>query len=588
MTGAATISAIRQRVPTGTAWLLRLIGAVVLLLSLTPLSPRHRDGVLETLSFSGLPVLGNATAGLLCLLLAAGLAARKRAAWWGLVALLALDAALLAPAAALDVALPGTAVTDAWLWWGCHGAVSILMLTLVIGARGTFLARTGTRGTVRAISILGGSFGVAFALGWGLIALFGHHHHDRSRASLLFLLDRVLHSGDTIPAGPPYWIQLTLGLTGSVTVLVATYVWLRPTRLDRRLTGHEEQRLRDLLDRAGEHDSLGYFALRRDKTTIFSPSGKAAVCYRVLGGVSLAAGDPVGDPEAWPGAITAWLADARRHAWVPAVLGTSERGATAYQRAGLHAFNIGDEAVVETATFSLSGRPMRAVRQAAGRIQRSGHRVRIRRLGEIPDEELVVAAGRADGWRDGPVERGYSMALGRLGDPADADYVLVECYDAAGELRGLLGFVPWGSDGLSLDLMRRDRGDSGNGLVEFMVTELISACAGLGVQRLSLNFALFRYVFARGDRIGAGPALRCWLAVLRFASRWWQIESLYRANEKYRPTWVPRYLCYGRARDLVRIACAAGAAEGFITIGRRPDSTVETPARELVGAPRRD
>ena len=572
----------RARVPAASAWLLRLIGLLVLAQSLAPISAHHRDDVLGVLSFSGLPVPGTATAGLLFLLLAGGLAARKRAAWRGLVGLLVFDALLLAPGAALDAATPETSAVEAWAWWGGHAVISVVLLFVVIGARGQFIARTGARGTWRAIGILGGSLGLAFGLGWGLLALVGHRHHG-GQQSMLFLLDRVLHTGDTVPHGPPYWIRLLLGLIGALIVLVATYVWLRPARLDRRLSSHEEQRLRDLLDRAGGQDSLGYFALRRDKTTIFSPSGKAAVCYRVLGGVSLAAGDPIGDPEAWPGAITAWLEQARAHAWTPAVLGASERGAIAYQRAGLRALNIGDEAVVATAEFSLDGRQMRTVRQAVGRIRRSGHTVRVRRLGQIPHDELAVAASRADGWRDGPVERGYSMALGRLGDPADADYVVVECYDGAGELRGLLGFVPWGPDGLSLDLMRRDRASTDNGLMEFMICELVARCADLGVVRLSLNFAMFRYVFARGDRIGAGPALRCWLTILRFASRWWQLESLYRANEKYRPTWVPRFICYERARDLVRVACAAGAAEGFITMGRRPEPA--TPIeRELAGA----
>ena len=50
-------------------------------------------------------------------------------------------------------------------------------------------------------------------------------------------------------------------------------------------------------------DSLGYFATRRDKAAIFAPSGKAAVTYRVVAGVSLASGDPVGDPDHWAPAI---------------------------------------------------------------------------------------------------------------------------------------------------------------------------------------------------------------------------------------------------------------------------------------------
>jgi lysyl-tRNA synthetase class 2 len=136
--------------------------------------------------------------------------------------------------------------------------------------------------------------------------------------------------------------------------------------------------------------------------------------------------------------------------------------------------------------------------------------------------------------------------------------------DATGTLQGLLHFVPWGSRGLSLDLMRRDR-EAENGTVEAMVTGLLAECGRLGVDRLSLNFAVFRAVFARGERLGAGPVLRLWRAVLLQASRFWQIESLYRANAKYQPEWVPRFLCFDRPGNLSAVGVAALRAEAFLT-----------------------
>ena len=56
--------------------------------------------------------------------------------------------------------------------------------------------------------------------------------------------------------------------------------------------------LRALLDRHGRRDLLGSFALRRAKSAVWSPSGNAAMPYRVLHGVLLASGDPIGGPEA--------------------------------------------------------------------------------------------------------------------------------------------------------------------------------------------------------------------------------------------------------------------------------------------------
>lgn len=103
------------------------------------------------------------------------------------------------------------------------------------------------------------------------------------------------------------------------------------------------------------------------------------------------------------------------------------------------------------------------------------------------------------------------------------------------------------------------------GLVEYMVTSVCQEADRLGVSRLSLNFAVLRSVFARGERIGAGPVLRIWHRVLLGLSRFWQIESLYRANAKYQPTWYPRFLCFANASDLPRVASAALRAEAFIT-----------------------
>ncbi|MFH9250466.1 phosphatidylglycerol lysyltransferase domain-containing protein [Streptomyces lydicus] len=361
----------------------------------------------------------------------------------------------------------------------------------------------------------------------------------------------------------PNWVNVTINVLSALLLVAVLWAAFRSVRSTEAITEDDEERLRALLARHGDRDSLGYFALRRDKSVLFSPSGKAAVTYRVVGGVSLASGDPLGDPEAWPGAIEVWLAEAREHGWAPAVMGASEEGGTIYARHGLDALELGDEAIVETEEFTLAGRAMRTVRQAYNRIERAGYTVRIRRHQDIPAEEMDRLLRLADDWRDGETERGFSMALGRLGDPGDGRCVMLECSDGNGELRAVLSFVPWGAKGLSLDLMRRDR-NSENGLMEFMVLELIQRAKEVEVTQLSLNFAMFRSVFERGSRLGAGPVLRLWRSLLSFFSRWWQIESLYRANAKYRPIWEPRYLLFEKSTDLVRIGLASARAEGFL------------------------
>ena len=154
------------------------------------------------------------------------------------------------------------------------------------------------------------------------------------------------------------------------------------------------------------------------------------------------------------------------------------------------------------------------------------------------------------------------MALGRIGAIGDEECVLVTAKEN-GVLRAVLHFVPWGADGLSLDLMRRDR-TAQPGLNDFLIVEAIKAAPALGVKRVSLNFAMFRAALERGERIGAGPVLRAWRSLLLFASRWFQIESLYKFNAKFCPVWEPRFFVYPGGRDAPRIAIAALEAEAFL------------------------
>ncbi len=145
------------------------------------------------------------------------------------------------------------------------------------------------------------------SIGLGLIIVSAHPRQDHRRPRP----HRPPHprppSASSAPKGP-------VSYSGSVswTVGYSSAPWASsppsppstspsaPSTPVARLTEDDEARLRELLARHGGRDSLGHFALRRDKAVVFSPSGKAAVTYRVVSGVMLASGDPIGDVEAWP------------------------------------------------------------------------------------------------------------------------------------------------------------------------------------------------------------------------------------------------------------------------------------------------
>ena len=489
--------------------------------------------------------------GLLLLMLSHGLRRRKRRAWQAATVLLAFSVVI-------HVVHPPYRI---------QGLAAAALLAVMLFFRDEFYAVGDPRTRWRAAWVFVGVLVADVAIGLTYILLARHLAQDYS------LWQRVVHvayglvgvSGPVrfVPDSRADLFNLLTSALGVFTLLVTAYLFLRPAKLAARPSEADSRRISELLDRYGDRDSLGYFALRSDKNVIWSPTGKACIGYRVVSGVMLGSGDPIGDPEAWPGAIHAFLDEAARHAWVPAVMGCGELGAEIWCREGeLTALELGDEAIVEVADFTLQGRSMRNVRQMVARVCRQGYVANIRRVADIDRDEIDRLISRADSWRGSPTERGFSMALGRVGGPGDGQCVIATATEN-GVLRGLLHFVPWGSDGLSLDLMRRDR-SAQPGVNDFLIVEAIKAAHALGVKRISLNFAVFRAALERGERIGAGPVLRVWRRFLVFISRWFQIESLYKFNAKFCPVWVPRFFVFPGTKDAVRVGMAALEAEAFL------------------------
>lgn len=548
----------RPWVPTVTGYASLMIGLLDIIRAVAPGFGRTRMGEWSVLLPGIVTTVARATAlivGILLVMLAHALRRRKVRAWRAMVVLLPVSAAI----ELVHLRHLFTAV------------LSLVVCVVLLLNKHEFAALSDPRTRWRALWNLLGLGALDLGLGYLLVSA-----HPRVIVGDPSVWDRFQHVvfGLVGVEGPVTYtddrvsdlVYLSLIALGTLTAVTSLYLLLRPERPISELTEEDERRLRELLGKHGQRDSLGYFALRRDKSVLFSPSGKAAIAYRVVSGVMLASGDPIGDREAWPAAIDGFMAKARRHAWVPAVIGCGEVGGEVWtRRTGMSALELGDEAVVEVADFTLEGRAMRNVRQMANRVERGGYTCRVRRVAELTGDEKEGIKQAAVSWRGTETERGFSMALGRFGDPADADCVVATAHKE-GEVRAVLHFVPWGPHGISLDLMRRDR-DADPGLNELLIVKTLQAAPAMAIKQVSLNFAMFRAVLARGERLGAGPVLRAWRGLLVFLSHWFQIESLYRFNAKFRPIWEPRFVVYPNARDLPRIGMSALQAEAFITLG---------------------
>jgi lysylphosphatidylglycerol synthetase-like protein (DUF2156 family) len=298
--------------------------------------------------------------------------------------------------------------------------------------------------------------------------------------------------------------------------------------------------------------------------------------------VCLVSPDPVGPPwerdESW----AAFRRFADDHGWSVAVLGTGDTWLPIYRASGMHDLYVGDEAVVDVNRFALEGGRHKSLRQAVNRVAKHGYTVTFHDPARADEALRAQVREVMSASRRGDVERGFSMTLGRLFDPADHGLLLAVCWGPDGAPAAFCQYVPApGIDGFSLDLMRRDAGEHPNGLLDFVVVETIRHLRDRGLRRLSLNFATMRGVLA--GEVGAGLVTRVERWALRRMSGSMQIESLWRFNAKFDPEWASRHVVYDAPEHIVPVAFAIARAESFWelpVIGRFlvPDEPGRRPA----------
>lgn len=307
-----------------------------------------------------------------------------------------------------------------------------------------------------------------------------------------------------------------------------------------------------LVDRSSG-DTLAPFALRTDKSYVFTADRAAAVAYRVRFGTAIASGDPIGDAERRGDAVAAFLDLADEHGWRTAVLGAGDRMIEVWRSHGLRAVPIGRDVVVDVANFSLEGRAFRNLRQAVQRTHNSGVTTEIvpeRSLTPELREELCEVM-RATG--KGEQARGFAMILDHVLDGTHPGTFIAFARDKSGRAVAFQRYAT--ADGgreLSLDVPWRRPG-APNGVDERLIVDVVRWAGEGRAGSVSLAFAAFPDLFANDDR---GVVQQAAYRAVRLLDRFIKLESLYRFVRKFRAFGQQRYVAL-RPLQIVWVALAA-------------------------------
>jgi lysyl-tRNA synthetase class 2 len=304
--------------------------------------------------------------------------------------------------------------------------------------------------------------------------------------------------------------------------------------------------------------------------------------------VCLVSPDPIGPVDERADVWADFVDWADHWGWTVAVMASHQGWLGVYEAAGMRTIYLGDEAIVDCTRFTLDGGTMKSLRGAHNRLTKSGFAVEFHDPATAPEDLRTEVLDVMTHTRQGNFERGFSMTLGRIFDPADTGLLLAIARDPDGHVAAFCQYIPAPDiDGWSLDLMRRRADpDMPNGVTDFVVIETIRHMRETGHFGLALNFAVLRGVLAgeREDR----PFPELERRVLGAFSESMQIESLWKFNQKYRPSWRPRFVVVDAYEHAAAQGVAIADAEAIVdlpVIGRflRPPEEARTGDAEPVG-----
>jgi len=298
------------------------------------------------------------------------------------------------------------------------------------------------------------------------------------------------------------------------------------------------------------HDD-SFLAFTGDKRLLFSDSGRSFLMFGVRGRAWIAMGPPVGLTEEAAALEARFIETARRGRGWPAFYAIDEASADRLRIHRMVPEKVGERAVIDLKTFSISGKGKKDIRNARNQAEKAGCRFAV----VDPNPDLLAGLRRvSDAWlnRRGGVEKQFS--LGRF----DSDYLSRFRLATVFREEAPVAFASIWTHGrlVTMDLMRFADDNPGGGM-DYLFTELALWSQREGFLELDLGLAplagladqpstvarLGAYVYARGGRFYGFEGLRAF-------------------KDKFDPTWEPAYICAANQWRAAAAAVAVAALTG--------------------------
>ncbi len=343
---------------------------------------------------------------------------------------------------------------------------------------------------------------------------------------------------------------LSINLSGSISILFLFYTIIRPYIIKAETDPLTMDKARKLVSDFGR-SGMDYFKTYHDKLIFMASGANAFIAYRVAGNFAVALEDPVAaSPREMQDCIREFDRYCYDNGLKPIFYRVPENSLPYYRELSKKSLLLGQEGIVKLETFTLEGGKNKALRNAINKVIDRGYKCSVHNP-PVKDGLMQKLKAVSDEWLRSNQRTEIIFSQGMFIWEELKQQTILTVENAEEKVIAFLNIIPDYETGeATYDLIRKTD-DSPNGVMDFLLTELIKYARQQGFSYVNLGFA---------PMSGLDESTKLTEKSMKFAYEkirsFAHYKGLRNFKDKFFPEWSNRYLVYTNDYDLLQVPAA--------------------------------
>jgi len=324
------------------------------------------------------------------------------------------------------------------------------------------------------------------------------------------------------------------------------YTIIRPYLQVSRQSSSAWEKARFYLSQYGD-SAMDYFKMGQDKLLFISDAYEGFIAYRVANSFAIVLEEPVCSEENKLALLQEFDQQCRKMGLKPAFYRVAEDSTYYFNLLKKKAVLIGQEAIMDLRTFTLSGKDKKSLRNGLNSLVSKGY---VTALHPAPQSAAMLAALKevSAEWLEQYEVKEMTFSQGWFDEATIRQQDVITVTDGTGRVVAFLNIIPsYAAGECTYDLIRK-RTDAPGGCMDALIIALVQHAQEMGMQYLNLGLVPMSGIIQPQNT--AEKVVKYAYEKLKHFRHY---KGLREFKDKYATIWTNKYLVYEHDFDLLQL-----------------------------------